>query len=438
MSPGFFEGVAVDDAARLRYTRRRIVSRPASGPRARDQRVDRTGLPRYIELLSPEDRLARGLMRRAEAGSLLPAGTRATMIFDAGTVAWSLAVDGPHLALEIGRLARADTVVRADLGTLTAVAEGAAAGAYAFLEGRLAIRGNMALALRLDGAGQPDRPVGFPTARTVQALDIETFYLEAGTGPPAVLLHGLGATCASMLPTLAELARDHRVLAVDLPGFGDSGKPVQAYDPGFYSRWLAAFLDAVGVERAVLVGNSMGGRIAIEAALQTPDRVDRIALFAPSLAFKRFREAAPVVRLLAAELAAMPLVIPRALVMRTLRMMMARPERLRDTWYDAAADEFARVFAGARGRMAFFSAARQIYLEEAHGEDGFWDRLSALSRPALFLWGDADQLVPARFARHVEESLPGVASVVLRDCGHVPQFEHPGTTHRLLRDFLAS
>jgi pimeloyl-ACP methyl ester carboxylesterase len=390
-----------------------------------------------MELLSPEDRLARGLMRRAEAGSLLPPGTCATMIFDAGTVAWSLAVDGPHLALEIGRVPRADTVVRADLETLTAVAEGAVAGAYAFLEGRLAIRGNMALALRLDGAGQPERPVGFPTARMAQALDIETFYLEAGTGPPAVLLHGLGATCASMLPTLAELARDHRVLAVDLPGFGDSGKPVQPYDPGFYARWLAAFLDAVGIERAVLVGNSMGGRIAIEAALQTPARVDRIALFAPSLAFKRFREGAPIVRLLAAELAAMPLVVPRALVMRTLRMMMARPERLRDTWYDAAADEFARVFAAARGRMAFFSAARQIYLEEAHGADGFWDRLSALSRPALFLWGDTDQLVPARFARHVEEAVPDAASVVLRDCGHVPQFEHPGTTHRLLREFLA-
>jgi pimeloyl-ACP methyl ester carboxylesterase len=389
-----------------------------------------------MELPSPEDRVARGLARRAEATPPLAEGTRATVVFDAGSVVWSVTIDGAHLAFGPGRLPRADTVVRADIATLVALAEGTVAGAYAFLDGRLVIRGNMALALRLDGTGQPDRPARFPRARTVRALDVETFYLEAGTGPPAILLHGLGATCASMLPTLAELSHDHRVLAVDLPGFGDSGKPVRAYDPAFYARWLVAFLDAVGVERAVLVGNSMGGRIAIEAGLLMPDRVDRIALFAPSLAFKRFREATPFVRLLMAELAAMPIVVPRALVMRTLRMMFARPERLREPWYDAAADEFARVFATARGRMGFFSAARQIYLEEAHGEDGFWDRLPALSRPALFLWGEADQLVPVGFARHVREALPGARSVVLPDCGHVPQFEHPGPTHRLVREFL--
>jgi pimeloyl-ACP methyl ester carboxylesterase len=132
----------------------------------------------------------------------------------------------------------------------------------------------------------------------------------------------------------------------------------------------------------------------------------------------------------------MPIVMPRALVMATLRMMFARPERLAPAWYDAAADEFARVFATARGRMAFFSAARQIYLEEAHGEDGFWDRLPALSRPTLFLWGDADQLVPCRFAPHVTQALPHAHSVVIPDCGHVPQFEHPPTTHRLMREFL--
>ena len=110
----------------------------------------------------------------------------------------------------------------------------------------------------------------------------------------------------------------------------------------------------------------------------------------------------------------------------------------RTAWYDAAADEFARVFATPRGRMAFFSAARQIYLEEAHGEQGFWERLPALSRPALFLWGDRDRLVPCGFARHVTAALPAVRSRVLEDCGHVPQFEQPERTHLLVREFLAA
>jgi pimeloyl-ACP methyl ester carboxylesterase len=105
-------------------------------------------------------------------------------------------------------------------------------------------------------------------------------------------------------------------------------------------------------------------------------------------------------------------------------------------WYEAAADEFLRVFSSVRGRIAFFSAARQIYLEEPHGDDGFWDRLPALSRPTLFVWGERDWVVPAKFARHVHAALPRAGSVVLKDCGHVPQFELPGETHRLVRAFL--
>ena len=86
--------------------------------------------------------------------------------------------------------------------------------------------------------------------------------------------------------------------------------------------------------------------------------------------------------------------------------------------------------------MAFFSAARQIYLEQPYGETGFWDRLPELSRPALFVWGQKDWLVPARFERHVERCLPDATSIVLEDCGHVPQYELPDATHKLVREFL--
>ncbi len=396
----------------------------------------RRSLPQYMELPSPSDRLARGLERRLTAASPLAEGQHATVVFDAGTVAWTMMIESGHMRLMSGRSPSYDTLIRADTATLTAVVEGVTSGARAFLDGRLVIRGNLALALKLDATGATTPPVDFPRAYTVSAAGIDTFVLEAGSGPPVVLLHGLGATNASMLPTLMALAADHRVFAVDLPGFGDSAKPAVVYDPAFFAGWLTALLDALGLDRAVLVGNSMGGRIAIEAALRVPERVDRIVLFAPSLAFKRFREATPLVRLLAAELGAMPLRAPRAVVMGTLRMMFAQPARLSDAWYDAAADEFIRVFADAAGRVAFFSAARQIYLEEAHGEHGFWDRIRALSRPALFLWGDRDPLVPSRFAPHVTGAVPHARSVVLADCGHVPQFEWPDRTHALVRTFL--
>src|SRR5690606_29882980 len=193
--------------------------------------------------------------------------------------------------------------------------------------------------------------------------------------PPVVLLHGLGATNASMLPSLRDLSRDHRVIAPDLPGFGDSAKPLRRYHAQFFARWVVALLDRLGLECAHLIGNSMGGRIAIEVGLSHPDRVNRLALFAPAMAFKKLRQLVPLVRLMRPELGAMPLVVPRLTVTSTLRMIMARSQRLPNAWYEAAADEFLRVLATARGRISLFSAAQQIYLDEAFGQHGFWARL---------------------------------------------------------------
>jgi pimeloyl-ACP methyl ester carboxylesterase len=88
--------------------------------------------------------------------------------------------------------------------------------------------------------------------------------------------------------------------------------------------------------------------------------------------------------------------------------------------------------------LAIFSALRHIYLDEPFGESGFWDRLPNLKPPALFVWGENDALIPSAFARFVEEALPQSESVVLADCGHVPQFEHTDRTVELTRDFLAA
>jgi pimeloyl-ACP methyl ester carboxylesterase len=318
------------------------------------------------------------------------------------------------------------------------VVSGKRSGVEAFLRGRLRVRGNLSLALKLDGLfDRSNGAGGRPRPGRISAGGLDTFYVDAGQGFPVILLHGLGATNASMLTTMWELARDYRVIAPDLPGFGDSAKPSARYDSEFFARWLTAFLDALGIERAHLVGNSMGGRVAIETALRAPERVARLGLLAPSMAFRRFRQAVPLVRVLSPQLAAMPMLVPRMHVLRTIRMLFARPERIHRCWYEAAVDEFQRVFSTARGRVAFFSAAREIYLEQPFGDAGFWNRVRGLTRPALFLWGRHDRMVPAKFARHVVDALPSAYSHVLEDCGHIPQFERPAVTHGLIREFLA-
>ncbi len=345
-----------------------------------------------------------------------------------------------RLAWARGMAKRPHATIRADADTLVAMLSGRESGVGAFMEGRLTVRGSLGLALLLEGAlAHGERPARFPRPATATAAGIRTPYLDGGPrdAPVVVALHGLGATNASLLPTVWELATDHRVIAPDLPGHGVADKPLAPYSAAWFGNWLERFCDALELDDFYLLGNSLGGRIAIEGGLLMPDRVRGLVLLTPSPAFRKLRQFVPFVRLLRPELGVIPVPIGHGAAVAGLRGMFAVPERIRQAWYDAAADEFLRVMRDPRGRIAFLSSLRQVYLEEAFGASGFWERLPGLRPPALFVWGERDRLVPHGFERHVVRALPGCHSVVLGDCGHVPQFELPGETHGLVRWFLA-
>jgi pimeloyl-ACP methyl ester carboxylesterase len=249
---------------------------------------------------------------------------------------------------------------------------------------------------------------------------------EAGNGPVLLAIHGLGGTKASFLPTIGALADAFRVIAVDLPGFGDSVKPLRApFDAPYFAGVMAEVLDAVGAERAHVVGNSMGGRVGIEMALTLPERVDRLVLLSPAMAWLRPRPWAPLVRLLRPELSLVPLPVEPI-----VRLLVPA-----NGWAAAGMDEFLRAYTTARGRHAFNAAARNIYLDEPHGADGMWSRLREMQHESLFVWGRKDRLVPIGFMKHVERTLPAARHVEL-DCGHVPQVERPRETHAAIREFL--
>jgi pimeloyl-ACP methyl ester carboxylesterase len=235
------------------------------------------------------------------------------------------------------------------------------------------------------------------------------------------------------LPLLSPLADRFRVVVPDLPGHGESSKPRASYTPRFYAGVIRRLLDAIEEERAVLIGNSMGGRIAIEVAARAPSRVAGLALLGPAAAGLPFPYYARLLRLVPTEFGALPMPMRRRLVLRGIRQLFAAPERLPSNAYLAGADEFIRVYRSGRARVALLAAIRGLMRDRP---DLFWDAARQVAAPTLIVHGDRDRLVPLRMSEVLASTLPRAELVRLPGVGHVPQFEAPEMTTGLVRAFL--
>ncbi len=347
---------------------------------------------------------------------------------------------GRHSAqVRTGVSTRPDVVVATDADTWLSLRDGELSSVAAFSAGRLTARGHLDAAIGFEGLfrlpnGRPPlvrlRDVRLPGRRMISVLTL-------GEGPDVVLIHGLGATKTSFFDTAATLAANgYRVHAIDLPGFGSSSKPFGApYTPAWFAESVLALLDALSIDRAHIVGNSMGGRVGIELALRAPRRVGGLVLLSPAVAFVK-RPWLRLVQVLPPQLGVLPHAFTRDMVAGQLLGMFADPDAIDPAIADIAVDEFRRIYASPAARAAFLTSARNIYLERPFGSGGFYERLSLLSAPALFVWGTHDPLIPAGFSHHVAEWLPSAEQIVLDHCGHVPQIERPEQTSGLVRRFL--
>jgi pimeloyl-ACP methyl ester carboxylesterase len=271
-------------------------------------------------------------------------------------------------------------------------------------------------------------------ARTAAVGTDRLAYVELGSGdPPLLFLHGLGGNWTAWLENLPAAAREHRVVAVDLPGFGKSRPASDGISIPGYARTIERFCDEIGLDRFVLVGNSLGGWVAAELALRIPERVEAMVLVdAAGIVPTRLERMKAVNIMRGAELGA-------PLAPRFRRTIAARPRLRKLALKYTAADPtglaadlvyMALPDAPDPGFAPAFLAARRSWSE------GWCDRLTEIECPSLIVWGERDALLPLRHGREWARRLRGSEFKVIKGAGHVPMLERPAEFNALLRTFL--
>jgi pimeloyl-ACP methyl ester carboxylesterase len=255
-------------------------------------------------------------------------------------------------------------------------------------------------------------------------------YVQAGVGPAVVFIHGFASSMYTWKDVLPKVLPGHEVVAVDLPGFGGSEAPGDL-SFGEYVPLVVSLLDQLGVERATLVGNSMGGGVAILVAAENPARVSGLVLVDAAV----YRMGDPGKRPWPIRMAGSP--AAGALLDRLpLRRLLVR-EGLRQVFHDDSLVTAERVeeYAQPVLREGVPAAIRSLLSSRSLTPDLVEAQLGKVSAPSLVIWGREDAWLPAADADKLAGDLRA-RKVVIDGCGHMPQEERPEEVGRLIREFV--
>jgi pimeloyl-ACP methyl ester carboxylesterase len=269
--------------------------------------------------------------------------------------------------------------------------------------------------------------------RQIDVVGAKVNYVEMGEGPPLLFVHGLGGSWQNWLENIPHFARTHRVVALDLPGFGSSPMPPWEISIPAYGRFLRDFCERLGIDRCSLVGNSMGGFIASEVAITEPERVDDLTLVsAAGITWARARRE-PAEMLARMGRAAAPLVM--RFEVSAIKRAKFRRRLFGGVFHDPNALRRELLWENivpALESPGSFDAMRTLV-----GYD-IRDRLEEIGVPTLIVWGRNDHVVPVPAAFSYEKRIGDNAELIVFDeCGHVPQLERPARFNRVLEGFLA-
>ena len=263
-------------------------------------------------------------------------------------------------------------------------------------------------------------------------------YRIAGSGPPVVLIHGMLNSSSHWRSVALSLAGEYTVIAPDLIGHGDSAAPRGDYSLGAHAASIRDLLSAIGVDRATIVGHSLGGGVAMQFFYQFPQRVQRLVLVSSG---GLGREVSPLLR--TAALPGMAALLSLTIHPRLVGALWQAGLRLRERGvsvgvYLQAIARALRPLENAEAQGAFLHTLRSVI--DVHGQRvAATDRLYLLeSIPTLIVWGERDNTIPIEHGRRAHEATPNSSFQTLADAAHFPHLEDPQGLSALLREFIAN
>jgi pimeloyl-ACP methyl ester carboxylesterase len=269
-----------------------------------------------------------------------------------------------------------------------------------------------------------------PRDATIDGLRVR--YVRAGSGPSVLLVHGILSSIFTWRELLPRLARDHDVVALDLPGFGASDQPADLSGE-LYPAVLLQLMERLAIPRAAIVGHSLGGAAACMFAALHPERVERLVLIAPA-GFNFAPQELPLL-LRAVEWPPVGELLERLPVRRALLRI-----GLRQVVFDDAlvTDEQVEEYWAPLARPGAVASLRSLLASRHAFAAGFPAQAAQVRAPTLLVWGREDAWIPVANSERFLATIPGSRKVVLDRCGHLPQEEHPQEVLRFLADFLES
>jgi pimeloyl-ACP methyl ester carboxylesterase len=270
--------------------------------------------------------------------------------------------------------------------------------------------------------------------RYIKVGNVNTRYWSAGEkGSTVILLHGVGCSVEFWERNIAALAREHRVFAVDIVGFGRTDKPAVDYTFQLMADFVLDFMKTMGIDKASLVGNSMGGGISMTVAAQAPDRVKKIVLVDP---VGLGRKLSPVMRIMSLPVIGNVLTKPnRQGVERQMQLCLYDPSQASEDFIDRVA----AIGTLPGSQHSFLSLLREtanIFGAKEELVSYFSARLKKIKTPILMIWGRQDRILSAAEGEAAVERMNDVKLHIIDQAGHLPQIDKPEEFNATVLGFL--